>query len=468
MIKLIKVTFEKKNRQIFHSREKRENVQDKYTEDGITLKQSNALINAKYKSNLFSQQIAQLAMRRIKSESQSPNSPLVANLYPGEILELYGDNKKSNLAKELKRAATQLVGTVVVLEDNKGNFKVFSMVTNCTYKDGIFRIVFNEEMRMNFLAISTPYTKLNMISMSLLTNYSSFRIYMLLKEEMYKSNENVNGGAVEKTFNLSEFRFMTGLANINEVKVQNEIEKSKNKVDWDYIYEKVVIEKKYKTWGDMERYFLRTASEEIEQKTEIRFEYEPIYGKKNKVVAIHFTIYPNVPTAVYDEEVQKRQAIIERGKSELYRQFDITDVMHEKLVENYLGHNTLQKEDLELLLSRAHGDDDKVIEAIEEADKQPHIYNYMGWIIDYIEGNFSDPIEVVSGSSEKAEKIKELKEEVEKNKPSIQQSAWEKTKSKEDFSEFIESLGIPVEQFEELYDDVSERIDLYIQWKKTK
>ena len=92
----------------------------------------------------------------------------------------------------------------------------------------------------------------------------------------------------------------------------------------------------------------------------------------------------------------------------------------------------------------------------------------MGWIIDYIEGNFSDPIEVVSGSSEKAEKIKELKEEVEKNMPSIQQSAWEKTKSKEDFSEFIESLGIPVEQFEELYDDVSERIDLYIQWKKTK
>ena len=108
-------------------------MQDKYTEDGITLKQSNALINAKYKSNLFSQQIAQLAMRRIKSESQSPNSPLVANLYPGEILELYGDNKKSNLAKELKRAATQLVGTVVVLEDNKGNFKVFSTAPPFTF-----------------------------------------------------------------------------------------------------------------------------------------------------------------------------------------------------------------------------------------------------------------------------------------------------------------------------------------------
>ena len=184
------------------------------------------------------------------------------------------------------------------LEDGKGNFKAFSVVPNADYQDGVFIIKFNHVLKDHLLGLDKNFTTLELSMMTNFTRNSSFRIYELLKKDLFRSKPSVNAGRVDVEYNLFEFRFLIGIANSDNAHVQNRI-KDMKKIDWEELYH--VLEKnggpndiKFKQVERLQRECIKPAQEELERKSDIRFEYELVrIGRPYKKIVFH--IYPNCP-----------------------------------------------------------------------------------------------------------------------------------------------------------------------------
>ena len=115
----------------------------------LSLVKSNEMISAKYRSTLLENQIMAIALTRIEVNAKDKDSPLEARLYPGELKRLISD--KSHIYRDLKALSKTITGHTMFIEDNKGNFKAFSVVPNADYQDGVFIIKFNNELKEHIL-----------------------------------------------------------------------------------------------------------------------------------------------------------------------------------------------------------------------------------------------------------------------------------------------------------------------------
>lgn len=431
--------------------------------NNLSLRKSNDFITSKYKTTVLENKIMAIALTRIEENGKrNEEISLEAKLYPGELKRLFGG--QTNIYTNLKKISKSIVGHGVVIEDGIGNFKAFSIVPNAKYENGVFTIYFNNELRPHILGLKKNYTTLEISVICGLTSNASIRIYELLKKEVYKSNPDIDNGRVTVRYNINEFRFMIGLADIEEKEVKNAMARMGNEIDWDYLFEKVSKKKTYSEFKELKRRILDTAKEELNNLSNIRFEYEGIRTKGNKYGEIEFHIYPNIPNKNNEEKIAKKEEILRKNynyEEEENYQYEYPEYSYPKLFK-YLGHNYLSREDLILLLSTAKYDEEKVINAIELADKQDEIDNYIGWLIKCIKNEYKE-ISVIKGSAKRAERIEELEKSY-KNE-SVKERVWKKTKEKEDFKEFLEEIGINEELLEKDYPDISERIRLYTDWR---
>lgn len=431
----------------------------------LSLYKSNEMISAKYKSTLLENQVMAIALTRIEVNTKEKDAPLEAKLYPGELKRLVSDD--SHIYRDLKRLAKSITGHTMVIEDGKGNFKAFSVVPNAEYIDGVFTVSFNNVLREHILGLEKNYTTLELSVMTDFTKNSSFRIYELLKKDIYKSRPDVNGGAVQVEYNISEFRFMIGLANGDDPTVRQELSKMNGNIDWDYLYSKLdKKDRKYEKWYDLQKSVLRKAQIELEQKSDIRFEFEGL-REGHKMGKILFTIYRNKPS----EEVLERQKSL--FKDEMNRQMEIPFDLEQfkPLYDDYVGHNDLTKEDIDLLLRKAAFRVDVVRDAIERADKQQYLSNYMGWIINCILKDYKD-VEVIKGSAEMGRKARKMMDEYEESKKSgdAQMVAWERIQKKEDFDQFVDMIndnGFTLDTLSAVYSP-AEMVKMYADWRTGK
>lgn len=423
----------------------------------VTLKKSNQMVSAKYTSTLVENQITAIAMARIEvnAKNTSENAVMEAKLYPGDLRRLLGNT--THIYRTLKTVAKTMPGHTMFLEDGMGNFKSFAIVTNADYENGIFKIKFNSELK-NHLFLGTNFTPLELSVLTEFKRNSSFRLYELLKREVYRSNPNINNGRVEVEYRLSEFRFMIGLADADSKNITTEIRKSHGSLDWDVLYERLdEKERKYESWGELQRRIIRPAQVELKEKSNIYFEYEGIREGK-KVTRILFGIYPNKPKAV--TKLKEKQKLLE---TEPYRQMEIPMDIYAGLYDEFVGHNELIKEDIDKLLEYANYDEALVRDCIKMADNAKNVNNYMGWIISAIRREFSEPICVEEGSVEKAVISKTIQED--NMDKSLQERVWKKTTEKEDFDDFLTSVGFDLATIDTIYDDPKEKVQMYTEWK---
>lgn len=429
----------------------------------MIIRKSNDLISAKYKSSLLENQIMAIAMTRIEIDCKNEKSPVCARLYPKEITKLIG--RTNNIYRELKTVSKTMLGHSMIIEDGKGNFEAFAVITNADYIDGVFIVTFNEAIRPHILGLQKNYTTLKLSTLTGFEKNTSFRIYELLQKEMYRSKSSINDGMVSVTYGINEFRFMIGLANAEEKGVQKILAKTSGEIDWDYLYENVAIEKIYSEWRDLRRRIILPAQEELAKRSNIRFEFEGIRCGGNKIRKLKFNIFPNEPEEAIKRDIAKRAKIIEKTSID-YHQFELPEVIFHDFFEEYTNHNGLSVSDLNIFLSKSNNDVDKIKEAIRLADMQTNISNYVGWIISCIENNYSSPIEVVSGSKEKAEYINDAKKQV--NSPDLQLRVWNKITQKDDFKDFLNHVGFSQEAIEAVYENPRERAEMYADWKVGK
>ena len=428
----------------------------------LSLKKSNELVSAKYKSTLLENQVMAIALTRIEVDVSENSDTLVARLYPGELKKLIGD--PTHIYRTLKSVSKTMTGHSMILEDGKGNFNAFAIVNNADYVDGVFTVEFNKKLKDHILGLEKNYTTLELSVLTDFKRNSSFRLYELLKREIYKSDPRIDGGRVQIEYNISELRFMIGLANIDDQGVKNAMARMGNDINWDELYLKLdKKDRKYEAWGELQRCVIRPAQEELIEKSNIRFEYEGL-REGRKMARILFSIYPNKPKN--EDIIDERQRIIE-ANAVPNRQLEMPMDTCPEIYEEFVGHNKLAKEDIDLLLQKAAFDKAKVRKAIEMADsKQDMISNYMGFLIRCIEENWTN-VETIEGSVEQAQKVIEIQKNVEKDRSNIAQRVWEKTKSREEFPDFEKEIienGLDMEQIEIIYQP-DELVKLFTNWK---
>ena len=59
-------------------------------------------------------------------------------------------------------------------------------------------------------------------------------------------------------------------------------------------------------------------------------------------------------------------------------------------------------------------------------------------------------------------------EKYENEKPQLAERTYKKITEKEDFDSFLEYMNLQKEAFEVIYDDVNERVDMYLKYKTNR
>lgn len=428
----------------------------------LSLKKSNEMVSAKYKSTLLENQVMAIALTRIEVKANDPSAPLEAKLYPGELKKLIGD--PAHIYRTLKTVSKTMVGHTMFMEDQKGNFKAHAIVTDATYESGVFTVKFNENLREHILGLERNYTTLELSVLTDFKRNSSFRIYELLKKEFYKSNPKKDAGRVDVEYQLSEFRFMIGIANADDPGVKNEMARMGNNIDWDVLYDKLdKKDRKYEKWYELVRNVIVPAQEELAAKSNIRFEYEGIRSGR-KIERVLFSVYPN--DAANSSHSKERQKIINENKAKQKfaieqsadnRQLEIPLDNYPEFYKEFVGHNELTKEDIDLLMIKSQYNPERIRKAVEMADetsKKTFINNYMGWLIRCLEENWAE-VPVVEGSASRGHAVVDVVDSYNKSdKESLAERAWQRIKKKEEFTDFvyaIESEGMNIEQMEVIY-----------------
>lgn len=169
-----------------------------------------------------------------------------------------GMKPSKNAYKHSMELVQKLTTRNVGIHDDKAKkYHFHPWFTRATYAygEGFIEVRLNDNLQDLFLQLSREYTAISLEYALLLSSAYSIRVYDLLKQ-YYAIGERVIP-----------------------------LEKMRDMLD---------IKKKYPLFADVRRNVLEPAQKELSEKTDIRFEWNPVKTGR-KVTAIHFSIFRNKP-----------------------------------------------------------------------------------------------------------------------------------------------------------------------------
>ncbi len=319
---------------------------------GKQYQKSNSLINAKGTTSLLAQKIFAVGIQQAKLEEET--GQLVTTLYGTDLKKVFGIrggsfyNHIKELVEPVKGKASLLDWRIIYTDDTSEEIEALNVVTDCNFKDGILQMRYNSKITNEIYQLKENYTQFSLEETIPLKSIYSYRLYEILKSEFdkqsyvaHKNGENLNN---EKPYilvvNLVDLKLRLGIIDPNENReIINALKKSN--VDYDYI-EKLSNEgpkgskkgssesgdkSKFSDYSNFRKFALDKAKAELEEKTSIRFEYEPVkQGKGGKVQSIRFFIYGKKNTKIVEEKIK---VLTPEEKEEFLD--EVSDIIEEKL-----------------------------------------------------------------------------------------------------------------------------------------
>ena len=444
--------------------------------EGVVVRKSNSLINAKYKTSILGNKIIAVSLTKLQQEPGSKQ--VMATLYPSEIKRILGNETDTNIYKKLKSVSKQLAGNIITIEDGLGNFHTFTMITNVSYKDQKLEIIYNREMTPHITSLQKSYTSMELATLVSFEKNSSFRLYELLKKEAYKI-DTTKSKFVTKVYSVDELRCTLGLVNLDASYLQRAVSDGATWSELVHLAKKE--DKQYERFTDFRTKVLDEAKIEMDEKADITFEYTVERGNRGRATDILFMISWNIPESNL-ETIHKNKEKIEQLSPEYvkvaepdpFEKVDAADMKSgaKKLREyseilTYLKKSGIRAtsgftmEYYDRLLKDAGGDTDEIKREIDYAKTGGMtIRNYFGWLREAVRNRYADNVvEAVEGGTEEAETAKELHRESHSNR--TKELVWERYKQKDNFQDFVESIGVPLEAMELAF-DIDERIKMYM------
>lgn len=211
--------------------------------------QSNELVEASYSLNLNGKRLLLLAISKIDpSKMPAESSPLSFVISAKEFLEAYPNTK--NAYRDLKRGAEELTTKTVTFRSNNRNKKTINLTDSVEYIEAEAKLVvtFGYSASHHLMGLISEFTKFDLLAIRKLNSIYSVRLFELLSQ--YRST----GFRLET---LDNIRFSL---NVN-----------------------------YKKYTDLNRFVIKKAVEELNNKSSFTITYEPYFaGNSRSVTSVRF------------------------------------------------------------------------------------------------------------------------------------------------------------------------------------
>ncbi|WP_026507757.1 replication initiation protein [Butyrivibrio sp. MC2013] len=332
---------------------------------------SNFLISAKYNSSLLENKLLAISFADLDNLHQESNGVLVSEIPANTIRKLLG-SKSGSFYDQLDAAAQGMTSRSIGAKDpSKNKFDYYSFIIRASYEDSKLRIYYNPYMKDYIVNLKSKFTRLSLTTMLSFKSVYSFRLYELLKSEVYKSKH--------ISYSIAELKLELGVVNA-ELDVVQRFLKGSESPDYEKAVEKSP-EKHYESWRDFKKYVIEVAVNEINQSpmTGITVSYDTVKrGRGGKVHQIIFTVVDREGTV--EKSSPTLTGLTEDEKMD--RMFEIRDILS--------GAN-LNAKDIRAIAEAAAYDVDRVAKAWDIASLQGGIDNTVGWMIDAIKKDYDRP-----------------------------------------------------------------------------
>lgn len=360
----------------------------------LQYQKSNFLIGAKFRYTLLENKILAYSLSQIQHAKEDKDGILVSEIKVSELKKLLGCSKSHSFYERLGPVAKALTGKKIGMTNPEQKvFDYIAVVIRATYKGGVLTIKYNPDIKPYICQINSNYTIFQLEIMCKFRSKFSFRLYELLKSKAYTpKGAPVSGEPYRIRYGLSELKLNLGVVNA-ELDCVQRILSNKQNPDYDKAVEESP-EKMFDDWRDFKKSVLECAKKEINEITEIEFEYKPLKGSYGgKVYAIDFIVREKP-----DFEVNKKSKTKKLSVDEL-KEEDKLEIMDE--INDFIDE-PLKIRDIKAIGEAAGYDIERVRKAYEVAtsSKQP-IDNLVGFMVAAITKGYEAPVKKPRGRPKK-------------------------------------------------------------------
>ena len=336
-------------------------------ENSSNLMESNAIINAKVKTNIIEAKLLYIGLYALQvGDYEEIDGNLSVEFSPSEIKKIM-NCANNNIYAHLADAAKNLMGTSFGYSDPETNsFEFINLISYARYVNNILTIQFNNQMRKYILNLvsSGKFTVLNKRIMMSFKNVFSFKLYEVLKQYCYypKAYFGEQSNVFTIDMSISELKFSLGVIDPDQREVRK-ILSSSNNPDYSKA-EEVAKNKTYSEWDNFKRKCLDKAVKEInDNDNDMTVSYKACRGTKGKNKEyITFTVtITNNDRAVINEDTI---AVI----SELFGRYGLKE-KDIKSIAKASGGDIAKCEKAKMVLDKVPGDIDNITAFIIKAIK---------------------------------------------------------------------------------------------------
>ena len=258
-------------------------------------KKSNELINAMGKGTALSQKLFAIGMQNIYVDDKNH---VVATIYGTELRKMFKSSSGSlyehieALCDKQVKGATIFDWTLLMKDKKNGKIEAHSVVTDASFKNGTLTLRYNDYLTDKIINLQKDYTILSLADTLSLKSVYSLRLYEMLKSAYdYQSAVTKSKGELVFDYNLTELKLDLGIINSGGSRGEIGAELEKSEPNYERIEQ--LAEKagqtKYKEFKVFNRNVLSKAKDELNEKTSLDIDYEPIKNGR-KTAGIRFFV----------------------------------------------------------------------------------------------------------------------------------------------------------------------------------
>lgn len=349
-------------------------------------KKSNSLIRASTSGQTtFVTKLFAIGLANANAVSIDKTNNIVTKLYGTELRKLFG-SASGSLYSHIEAACDRSIKgasifdwQILFKDPESGVLEFHSVVTDATFRDGILTIRYNNFLTSEITNLKKDYTILSLSETIAMKSTHSLRIYELLKS-LYDRDCSITGksGIHEFTYGLTELKISIGIINVNSSKAVKD-ELAKEYPNFDIIEEKINNAglNKYPNYKDFNRYVITKAQKEINEKTSLYIECEPIKAR-GKTAGIRFFVSKKTENENKTTLVKKKKPLSE-------------DEIEEFLDSvNELTDRSFKLSEIKKIALTANYNIDKIKKAYNLLLKQNSVANPIGWVIAAISNDYKE------------------------------------------------------------------------------
>ena len=256
-------------------------------------RKSNQFINARGSSTLLCQKLFAVGMSRITLDE---TQHVIATIYSSELRSLFGTTSGSMYSRieelcEKQEGRSTLFDWQILLKDKENEqLEAHAVVSDAYFRNGVLKIRYNDYLTPMIHNLRENFTTLSLAETISMKSIHSLRLSEILKSrydhDSYVSKKN---GVFSYTYDLIELKMELGIVKVDgNKKIKREL--SKENPDYRLVEDLIEAEgrNRYRSYKDFNLRVLERAKEEINEKTELHIDYEPIRQGKKAVGVIFF------------------------------------------------------------------------------------------------------------------------------------------------------------------------------------